>query len=506
MIYRTKFFREELSYGYFERQKSLGALVALGVFLGMLTFAVYFIFQTLTQSVLSDKASFLVEKSYHTTALLYLAVSYAAFWIYIAVRFQMLTFSEVYENTWYGLVHRGYSITPLVLGKLFAQLTGILIINTAGFLTTLLMSSFLKFPLIPGYLVSLFLASTFNCASLLIFAMTSSLVVRDISNARSVYSVGAFLLVALQIMLGFFSLVTNRESIMRVGSLFTASSYLYADIALLLLCVVFCIYQGSKAARLYHEPLLTEPPELGRAPGTRLVVRTASTAPAIMRSANQLAQSYQPKKRGNLLSSIMSFVLVVGVLAMFAVDFVMLAFTYASPERETSILGYIPYIFQSTTMEPEVKYNDIAFFEVVDSYVQLNPDDVVLYKDETGIVQVRRVIKTFTDETTNLSMLEVDIDYYPDGAQKGILHGYVQQSAVYGRLTGVNRWLGVVVLLANSMFGRILFMLVPVVLLFFSKQINDFFKRVGTPEPKKRQAAAAAESEEQTPDLPPAQT
>ena len=81
MIYRTNFLREELNYGYFERKKSIGSLIAFGVFLGMLTFSIYFIFQTLTQSVLSDEASFLVQRSYHTTSLLYLTVSYVVFWI-----------------------------------------------------------------------------------------------------------------------------------------------------------------------------------------------------------------------------------------------------------------------------------------------------------------------------------------------------------------------------------------------------------------------------------------
>ena len=481
MIYRTKFFREELSYGYFERKKNIGALVALGIFFGMLTFSIYFIFQTLTQSVLSDEASFLVEQSYHTTAMLYLAVSYIGLWVYITLRFQLVTFSEVYENTWYSLVHLGYRISTLVFGKLFAQLFGMLVINTAGFFTTLLMSSFLKFPLIPGYLVSLFIVSTFNCASLLVVAMAASLIVREISNARSLFSVGTFLLFALQIILGFFTLVTNRENIQHVSALFTQSVYLYVDIALMVVCVVVCILKGSHIARLYNAPELAELPPLGREPGTRLVVRTEATAPAIQRSAQQLSASYQPKKSGNLLSSIMSFLVTVGILAMFAIDVVMLAFSYASPEKETSIMGYIPYIFQSSTMEPEVNYNDIAFFEVVDQYVMLNADDIVLYKDSTQIVQVRRIISKFKDDTTGEKMLEVDIDYYPEGSQKGILHGYVEEDAVYGRLVGVNRWLGVVVLLANSMIGRILFMLLPIILLFFSKQINDFFKHVGDP-------------------------
>ncbi|MEN6593955.1 MAG: hypothetical protein ABFC31_03265 [Clostridiaceae bacterium] len=481
MIYRTKFFKEELSYGYFERKQNVGALIGLGAFAGMLAFSIYFILQTLSKSVLSDQASFLVQQSYHTTELLYLAVSYVMVWIYLTARFQMATFSEVYENSWYGLVHQGYRVVTLVLGKLFAQLFGMLVINTAGFLTTLVMSSFLKFPLIPGYLVSMFLVGTFNCASLLILAMAASLVVREISNARSLFSVGAFLLFALQIMLGFFSLVTDRDSIMRVSALFYKSAYLYVDIAVMLVCVLVCVLKGSQIARLYNAPELAELPDLDHEPGTTLVVRTESEVPAIQRAAQQLSASYQPKKRGNLLSSLVSAVVVIAVLIMFAVDAVMLAFSYASPERETSIMGYIPYIFQSTTMEPSISYNDIAFFEVVDEYVLLNVDDIVLYKDTTGIVQVRRIIEKQTDAATGVSTLEVDIDYYPEGSQKGILHGYTAESSVYGRLAGVNRWLGVVVLLANSMIGRILFMLIPIILLFFNKQINDFFKRIGDP-------------------------
>ncbi len=484
MIYRTNFFREELSYGYYERKKSLAALILLGAFLGMLTFSIYFVFQTLRQSVLSDAASFLMEKSNHTTALMYTAVSFLAFWIYLSARFQMLTYSEVYENTWYGLVHSGYSIVTLVLGKLLAQLFGILLMYTAGFLTTLLMSAILRFPLIVGYLISLYLAGALNCASLLILAMAASLVVRDISNARSLFSMGALLLIVLQIVLGFFSLVTRRESIIRVSALFVKSAYLYVDLAIMIACVAVSIVKGGKAARIYHEPMLSETPRMESVHGAQLVVRTESSENAIRRNAKLLSESYMPKKRGNLLSSFMSFVLFVVVFSMLAVDLMLLAFSYASPEKETSVLGYMPYVFQSSTMEPQIKFNDVAMFELVDQYVAVNEEDVVMYKDETGIVQVRRVLKKFTDETTNLPMIEVDIDYYPQGSQQGILHAFVEQSAVFARLVGVNRWLGVVILFANSTLGRLMLMLVPIILLFFSKQINEFFRRIGDPARK----------------------
>ena len=74
--------------------------------------------------------------------------------------------------------------------------------------------------------------------------------------------------------------------------------------------------------------------------------------------------------------------------------------------------------------------------------------------------------------------LKVDIDYYPAGSQKGIYEETVEQDSVYGRYQSSNRWLGALILFANTVFGRLLMLLVPVVLLFFYKPITKFFKNV----------------------------
>jgi hypothetical protein len=135
-------------------------------------------------------------------------------------------------------------------------------------------------------------------------------------------------------------------------------------------------------------------------------------------------------------------------------------------------------------MEPTIKYNDITFFERVDQYVGIETGDIVLYKDSVFAVQVRRVFDVYPDPATGETMLEVDIDYYPEGSAQGLLHGNVPKSSVYGRYVGGNRWLGVIVLFANTILGRILFMLVPTVLIFFNSRISDALKK------KERVAAA----------------
>jgi hypothetical protein len=50
----------------------------------------------------------------------------------------------------------------------------------------------------------------------------------------------------------------------------------------------------------------------------------------------------------------------------------------------------------------------------------------------------------------------------------------VARETVYGVYIGRNRWLGALILFANNIIGRIVFLMVPAVLLFFRKR----FKKV----------------------------
>jgi hypothetical protein len=58
-------------------------------------------------------------------------------------------------------------------------------------------------------------------------------------------------------------------------------------------------------------------------------------------------------------------------------------------------------------------------------------------------------------------------------SQKGAMRKVVSREAIYGVFTGRNRWLGALILFANTVTGRFVFLLVPAVLLFFYKVIFD---------------------------------
>jgi len=209
------------------------------------------------------------------------------------------------------------------------------------------------------------------------------------------------------------------------------------------------------------------------------VLRTESHNAFTREMARRLEAAYQPARRINLLSIFGTFAMVVVIVSMFSVNLVLLAFSYASPEKETAIMGYIPYIFQSTTMEPTVYYNDIAFFEKIDDYVAVNPGDIVLYKDDVGVVQVRKILDFYLDEQTGEERANADITNYVEGAQKDALKTTLARSQVYGRLVGTNRYLGAAVLFANTMVGRLLFLLIPTILIFFSGPIFGLIRQLG---------------------------
>ncbi|MGI6239579.1 MAG: S24/S26 family peptidase [Christensenellales bacterium] len=483
MLYRTGLLKKEWRYAYYENPSSLRTSLALGVFQGMLAFAIFFVLQTLRQSVLSDTVPYFMQTSYFSTAFLYLMVSYIAMTAYFIAKLPDISYAEVYGNRWYTMVHLGYSVFPMVLAKMLAQLVYALFVYAIGFLVTLALTSFLKAPFIPSYLVSQFIVGAVNVTMLLLFTLTVSLATRDLYNARYLLGFAALALFLLQLLTGYFSLITDREAMRDTANLLFADggAYTISIVAIIAVCIGYCLLRATHVARLYNAPIVRTAPKIDETwgEGARIVVRTQSKNRQVLRAAKLLAKAYTPTKRSSALSVIITVSLTAVVLFMLLINGALLAFNYASPVRETSVMGFIPYIFQSSTMEPTIKYNDIAFFEKIDRFVQINVGDVILFKDVMGEVQVRRANDIFEDEETGEMRIDCDIDHYPEDAIPDVLKTQTTVDAVYGRLVGVNRGLGAVVLFANTVVGRMMFLIVPTILIFYSGQIRRFFDKLG---------------------------
>lgn len=484
MLYRTGLLKKEWRYAYYENPSSLKTSLALGVFQGMLAFAVFFVLQTLKQSVLSDSTPYFMQTSYFSTTFIYLCVSYVAMSAYFIAKLHDISYAEVYDNRWYSLVHQGYPIFSMVLAKFVAQFLFALFVFVVGFASTLALTSFLKAPFITSYLISQFVVGVINLTTLLTLTMTVSIAARDLYNVRYILGLAFLAMAFLQWPTGYFGIVSDREAMRTTMNLFLPSgghSYMIALFCILAFCVGFSLWRATRIARLFNAPIVRSAPKIDPKWGedARIVVMTDSKNRRVLKAAKLLEKAYTPSRRSSALSVIVTAALAAMVVFMLLVNGMILAFNYASPVRETSVMGFIPYIFQSSTMEPTIKYNDIAFFEKIDQYVQINTDDVILYKDTVGEVQVRRVNEITLDEETGDTVYELDIDNYPTDAVPDVMKTATGKDAVYGRLVGVNRNLGAVVLFANTVIGRMLFLIVPTILIFYSSQIRKFFDRLG---------------------------
>ncbi|HRX09867.1 MAG TPA: S26 family signal peptidase, partial [Candidatus Limiplasma sp.] len=188
MLYNTSFIRKEFRNSYTQQSFSYRRQVSLGVFLGLLTFALYFSFLTLKDSVISTAAPYLLLPSFFSTLYIYLFVSLLFnVWLYI-VNYEYMTLQEVRENRWYALVQLWYSPTLLITSKIVARILAQLGIYTVGYLATLFLSSFLKFPLVTGYLFTMYFMGMLDVVLLAMLSLTMSLFIRDMYNAR--YMVG----------------------------------------------------------------------------------------------------------------------------------------------------------------------------------------------------------------------------------------------------------------------------------------------------------------------------
>ena len=261
----------------------------------------------------------------------------------------------------------------------------------------------------------------------------------------------------------------------------TQTIYMIVVGVVIVICVVLCLVKGIHLARTYNAPLLRTLPLLKQKPEGTVVVGVVTSRKR--KSERVLEAQTSPGgtlRRWNLPSLITGTLVIIAIAGMVLVNLVVLAFGYASPDKETSISGIIPYVFQSHTMEPDIMYNDVAFFRKIDYQEHLEIGDIILYKDATQSVSVGEITGFAVDETTEepTGELLTDIVYYADERYRGMAAQTVERDQVYGVHTGNNRWFGAIVLFANTILGRLILLLIPTFLIFFYEPIVNFFKTI----------------------------
>lgn len=483
MLYNTNFIRKEFRNSYTQQNFSYRRQVSLGVFLGLLTFALYFSLQTLKESVINNVAPYLLLPSFFSTLYIYLLISLMFnVWLYI-VNFEYMTLLEVRQNRWYALVQLGYSPMRMISSKIIARILAQLGTYTVGYMATVFLTSFLKFPLVTSYLFTMYLMGVLDIVLLAMLSLTMSLYIRDMYNARYMVGIIALCVIGFKFISNYFTILSDRTRMNDLVNMFdtTQTAYMAVVAAVIVICVALCMTRGIQLARVYNRPLLRSIPLLKRKPdGTVVIGITLSRGQKLKKILEAEATPSGKGKKWNLPAVLTGIFVVVSITAMVLINIVVLAFGYASPEKETSISGVIPYVFQSHTMEPDIMFNDVAFFKKIDMQEKLQVGDILLFKDSTDSVGVGQLKEFITDPETNepTGELKTDILYYADERYRGMAEQKVLREKVYGVHTGNNRWFGAIVLFANTIIGRLILLLIPTFLIFFYEPIVSFFKTI----------------------------
>lgn len=462
MIYDKSLFKKELTEYYFEHSISEKKRIGYSIFIALFSFSVYLILQTLERSVLIDVVPRYISKSCFGTLMVYNDIFYVFYVIYLATNYNFLTFDEIFNNKWYIPFKFGFNPIKMIFTKLFARLFSIYLVYGMGYLVMLFLTSILKYPFELEYIITIFILGLIDVSFIIIVTMTLSLYLKKGISSNYALFFGAFLIVILKYILGYFNVVNNKNNFNNKSVLSQCSEYIYILFIISAVCLVIIFIKGKINSRYYFFSFSEQDYDFSE----DVTITLLSDSEFKNVTNSKLNKEVQLK----LITQISNSFLILAITISILLNILVLLITITTSSKEISIFNIIPYVFQSDTMEPAIKYNDLVFFSQSEANKILN-GDIVIYKAnvESNIAR----IKFFQSDN-----VIVDIDNYPFQSEAGVYRETINKNQIYGKYIGRSRWLGLLVLFANSTVGRLFLLFIPIVLLFNYKQIIDLFNYI----------------------------
>ncbi|UWG95376.1 S26 family signal peptidase [Dehalobacter sp. DCM] len=462
MIYTNNYFRKELRHAYRDNKIGTNRRIAAALFVGLISFALFFVLQTLQQSVLADAVPEIMQPSYFSIIFLYIHLVLLFFTVYFIVYYHYLFFAEIRNNSWYLLIKMGYHPARMIFDKFMALLYSVFTNYTIGFVFAVFFAFLLKYTFIFSYLPSLFLVGLIDLVLITLLAMTLSLFTRTIINGRYLTFLSTVAVIILKATLGEYSLIANRVAMQNIHHLLDISQNVYflAAIVIVIACCPVCLIRAGNIAKYYNLPadeaLLTEGADI-----VNIDARTGKQK-SVWRRKNRYAK---------MMNAVTMTLLIFFICSVLVFNLFIILVNVSTPGEEVAIRGIIPFVFKSSTMEPAIMMNDLAYFRKIDSRYPLREGQIILFEQDR-IAYVERIIGNQENG------LKVDIDNYPSPAQSRSMLKTVPRENVHGVYIGRSRWLGALILFANTIVGRLLFLLIPAVLLFYNKQITSIKRMI----------------------------
>jgi hypothetical protein len=459
MIYNNSFFKKELRESYFENAISSKSRIGFAVFVALSSFAVHFILITLTTTVLAETIPQFTERSYYSVLLIYINVSYFYYLIYLVSNFRFLTFAEIKSNKWYILMKFGFSPVRMIFTKLYVRLVSVFFIYGLGFFFTLFLTSILKYPLVWENILPLFILGLFDIFFVIVVTMTSSLFFENGSLSGYITVVCVIVLAALKYITGYYNIIENRKLFVNITVLYLFIKYFVILLGTIIICLVIILVRAKFNARYFYFSFYKK--DLDFPENVRIVI------PSAPYNERRAVNEYSVKTKTKIISGITNSLLILVIFSSILFNVMVLFVSLSTPGNEIGFVHIIPYVFKSDTMEPAIVYNDLVFFRTIENKDMLTKGDIILYQ-ANGEINVARI------QSFQSGKVVVDIDNYPARENGSYLRETIDRSGIYARYAGRSRWLGVLVLFANTTFGRMTLLLIPSLLLFYYKPIIEF--------------------------------
>ncbi len=461
MIYKSNYFSKELRQAYKENETGAGKKAAFALFLGLLSFSLHFTLQTLRESVLIDTVPEIMQPSYFSTIYTYIHVSLLLTVFYFIFYYDSIFFCEIRRNSWYLLTKMGYNPMVMIFSKLTAILLSATFVYTVGFVCTVLLTYFLRYHLVTAYFPTLYLAGLINLIVISTISMMLSSFIKTPAYARFSILFSLILLLLLKHKTRYYHVLSNRVVMQNIYNLFDLQRSFFLPLAggIILICVLVSIARARGISKYYN--LSYE----GYDDILPADISVLLLDPARGRK-KPLIDRAKIARRRKFFDAAFTTTLILFILAALSFNMMILFISASTTGKEVSIHGVIPYIFKSNTMEPTIMLNDLAYFQKFEGDYDVKIGDIILF-EEGNITYVERVVDK------DKGIYQVDIDKYPPLSEPGAMIKSVEEETIRGVYKDRNRWLGVLILFANTIIGKLIILLLPAVLLFYHKPIMD---------------------------------
>ena len=455
MIYNKSILNKELTESYFEHSISKKKRLGYALFLALISFAVHYILRTFDKSVLSDAVPKYMSPTCFSTLLIYVDFFYLFIVVYLATNYHFLTFDEIRNNKWYIPIKYGFSPIKMIFTKLYARLITITFIYGFGFFIMLFLTTLLKYPLVLEYIIPIFALGLIDFIFIIIVSMTSSLYFKKGILSNYVMFISILLIAVLKYFLGYYSLISDKSNFQSIHILSQFSKYISILILASIICILIIIAKGKINAEYYNFSFYTMDYDIS----DDVII----TMQADSKLKKNTTHKIDADTKLRILTKILNSLLFIVILSFIIINIIVLLISISTARKEISIFKVIPYVFQSDTMQPAIMYNDLVFFKKTDE-VEASNGDIVIY-EANGEANIARV------QLSQAGIVIVSIDNHPSDNEGKVYRETINTNQIYGKYIGRSRWLGLLILFANSTIGRLMLLFIPIILLFYYKPI-----------------------------------